>query len=246
MAKRSASEELAVQVLRRRVREVAFQVLYQDDLNPALSPGVGQEFLREQLSDQAILRFAQEELEEFLREGFRDHPLAGQVPLIQAELQRFVREGFSQWRKEDMLALAERLVAGVRRHRAEIDAALARAAEHWTLSRMAATDRNVLRLGAYELLNESTPDPVVLDEAVELARRFGGAKSPGFVNGILDRLRREYSSGGGSVQPAGESMPNAPSPSHAPCPTPLQDSKFRNTLAEGSSWPPRRERPARR
>jgi|YNPMSStandDraft_1061717.scaffolds.fasta_scaffold01234_2 N utilization substance protein B len=228
MAKRSASEELAVQVLRRRAREAAFQVLYQDDLNPGLSPGVAQEFLREQLSDQAILRFAQEELEEFLREGFREHPLAGQPALIQAELQRFVREGFSQWRKEDMWALAERLVAGVRRHRAEIDAALARAAEHWTLPRMAATDRNVLRLGAYELLYESTPDPVVLDEAIELARRFGGAKSPGFVNGILDRLRREYASRGDSSPSAEESTPAPNPPCQAPGPSPLPEKVSRN------------------
>ncbi|MCS7304093.1 MAG: transcription antitermination factor NusB [Thermoguttaceae bacterium] len=192
MTKRSASEELAVQVLRRRAREVAFQVLYQDDLNPGVSPAVGEEFVRRELGDQAILQFAQEELEEFLREGFRDHPMAEQVELIRAELQRFVREGFSQWRKEQMLDLARRLVAGVRRHRTEIDAALARVAHHWALERMAPTDRNVLRLGAYELLYESTPDPVVLDEAIELARRFGGAKSPSFVNGILDRLRREY------------------------------------------------------
>ncbi len=194
MAKRSVSEELAVQVLRRRAREVAFQVLYQEDLNAGLSLAVGEEFIRGQLSAQAILQFAQEELEEFLREGFRDHPLAGQACLIRAELERFVREGFSQWRPEEMLNLARRLVEGVRQHRAEIDAALARAAEHWTLQRMAPTDRNVLRLGAYELLYESTPDPVVLDEAIELARRFGGVKSPAFVNGILDRLRREYAS----------------------------------------------------
>lgn len=192
MTKRSASEELAVQVLRRRTREVVFQVLYQDDLNPGLSPVVGEEFLRGQLSAEGILQFAQEELEEFLREGFADHPLASQPLAIRAELQRFVREGFAQWSKEDMLTLGRRLAAGVRRHRAEIDAALARAAEHWTLERMAPTDRNVLRLGAYELLYESTPAPVVLDEAIELARRFGGAKSPGFVNGILDRLRREH------------------------------------------------------
>ena len=59
---------------------------------------------------------------------------------------------------------------------------------------MAAVDRNVLRLGAYELLQTpQTPPPVVLDEAIELARRFGSADSPAFVNGVLDRvLERKY------------------------------------------------------
>ncbi|HOM17882.1 MAG TPA: transcription antitermination factor NusB [Thermoguttaceae bacterium] len=211
MTKRSASEELAVQVLRRRVREVVFQVLYQDDLNPGLSPVVGEEFLRRQLSAEGVLQFAEEELEEFLREGFADHPLASQPLAIRAELQRFVREGFPQWSEEDMLTLGRRLAAGVRRHRAEIDAALAQAAEHWSLERMAPTDRNVLRLGAYELLYESTPAPVVLDEAIELARRFGGAKSPSFVNGILDRLRRERSSGAASSASAGSAPKDAAS-----------------------------------
>lgn len=191
MVKHSPSEELAVQVLRRRAREVAFQMLYQEDLNPGLSPVVGENFLQEQCSPEGVLRFAREELEEFLREGFADHPLAHQAGLIREELERFVREGFPQWDRADMMDLARRLVAGVRAHREVIDAALARSAEHWTLQRMAPTDRNVLRLGAYELLYESTPDAVVLDEAIELARRFGSAKSPGFVNGILDRLRRE-------------------------------------------------------
>jgi len=202
MVKRSAPEELTVQLLRRRAREAAFQVLYQDDLNPGLSPLVGEDFLRQQLSPAGILQFAQEELEEFLREGFADHPWASQPWAIRAELERFVREGFPQWRQEEMLDLARRLIAGVRSHRAEIDAALARAAEHWTLERMSPTDRNVLRLGTYELLYESTPDPVVLDEAIELARRFGGEKSPGFVNGILDRLRQEHAASG----PAGSAV----------------------------------------
>ena len=55
---------------------------------------------------------------------------------------------------------------------------------------MAAVDRNVLRLAAYELAHTETPTAVVIDEAVELARRFGGDRSPGFVNGVLDALSR--------------------------------------------------------
>jgi N utilization substance protein B len=73
----------------------------------------------------------------------------------------------------------------------EIDSQLAVAAENWRLPRMATVDRNVLRLGAYELLcTPQTPPTVVLDEAIELARRYGSAESPAFVNGVLDKLRQ--------------------------------------------------------
>jgi N utilization substance protein B len=83
------------------------------------------------------------------------------------------------------------LYDGVSQHADAIDAKLAECAENWRLPRMAAVDRNVLRLGAYELLHmPETPHGVVLDEAIELARRFGSADSPGFVNGVLDRLRQ--------------------------------------------------------
>jgi N utilization substance protein B len=74
---------------------------------------------------------------------------------------------------------------------AEIDQRLAEAAENWRLPRMASVDRNALRLGAYQLLfTPETPPAVILDEIIELARRFGTADSPAFVNGVLDQLRR--------------------------------------------------------
>jgi transcription antitermination protein NusB len=73
----------------------------------------------------------------------------------------------------------------------DIDRRLTEAAENWRLVRMAVVDRNVLRLGAYELLHTpETPPSVALDEAIELARRYGSADSPAFVNGVLDRLRQ--------------------------------------------------------
>ena len=83
------------------------------------------------------------------------------------------------------------LYDGVLAHLDEIDRRLGAAAENWRLPRMAAVDRNVLRLGAYEVLfTPDTPLTVAIDEAIELARRYGSADSPGFVNGVLDRLRR--------------------------------------------------------
>jgi N utilization substance protein B len=89
---------------------------------------------------------------------------------------------------DELVAFAQSLVAGVRRNRAELDQLLDRMAENWSLGRMATTDRNVLRLGAYEILYSDTPARVAINEAVELAKRFGSGQSAQFVNGILDRF----------------------------------------------------------
>ena len=89
---------------------------------------------------------------------------------------------------DELLDFARSLLSGVRRNRQELDALLARTADNWRLERMAATDRNVLRLGAFEILYADTPGRVAINEAVELAKRFGSAQSAHFVNGILDRF----------------------------------------------------------
>lgn len=83
---------------------------------------------------------------------------------------------------------AAELVRGITLHRSELDALLSEHATNWRLSRMAAVDRNTLRIGAYELSYSDTPARIVLDEAIELARRFGSDPSPAFVNGILDAV----------------------------------------------------------
>lgn len=107
-------------------------------------------------------------------------------PGIQPEvLDAFVLQ---RLRDAELIDLARSLVAGVRRNRSELDELLGRTADNWSLKRMAATDRNVLRLGAYEILYAETPDRVAINEAVELAKRFGTAHSAQFVNGILDRF----------------------------------------------------------
>jgi transcription antitermination protein NusB len=125
---------------RSRARQVAFQVLYQDDLNPRGPTAVADKFI------------------------------------------------VSRLREDELIAFARDLVAGVRKNRPELDELIEKAAENWSLKRMAVTDRNVLRLGAYELLHSDTPDRVAIDEAVELAKRFGSAQSAPFVNGVLDKL----------------------------------------------------------
>ncbi len=129
---------------RSRAREVALQILFEEDLNPDHSLAAADRFLRRRLHhDPALVDFA------------------------------------------------TGLVAGVRRHRAELDARLAARAAHWSLRRMAATDRNVLRLGAYEILYTDTPERVAITEAVDLARRFGSRQSGPFVNGLLDGVAQE-------------------------------------------------------
>ena len=81
------------------------------------------------------------------------------------------------------------LTAGVASHREELDALIRRFSEHWRLERMATVDRNLLRLAAYELLYERRiPPKVVINEAIELAKRYGTEDSGAFVNGILDQI----------------------------------------------------------
>jgi len=92
-----------------------------------------------------------------------------------------------------LIDFAQQLLAGVRKHQEKVDARLEETARNWRLSRMAATDRNVLRLGAYEILFTDTPDRVVINEAIELAKRYGTNNSSQFVNGVLDRLMSQAS-----------------------------------------------------
>ncbi len=129
---------------RSRAREVALQVLYEDDMNPGHSVVASDEFLRRRLNND-----------------------------------------------RDLVEFASALVAGVRKNRHELDELLGQRAKNWSLQRMATTDRNVLRLGTFEILFTDTPGRVAINEAVDLARRFGAEQSAQFVNGILDRFLQE-------------------------------------------------------
>lgn len=91
-----------------------------------------------------------------------------------------------------VVSFAEALVRGTVEHLAKIDAIVQRASRNWRLERMARVDRNLLRLATYELTYEpSVPARVVINEAIEVAKRFGASESPAFVNGILDRISQE-------------------------------------------------------
>jgi transcription antitermination protein NusB len=90
---------------------------------------------------------------------------------------------------------AETLVRGVIASIETIDESITKHAEHWKLQRMPAVDRNLLRIAVYELLKTETPAAVVIDESLELARRFAGEESVHFINGVLDAVRKEFRPG---------------------------------------------------
>jgi len=88
-------------------------------------------------------------------------------------------------------AFAEALLRGVIERQPEIDSLIDRRALGWGLDRLSLVDRNILRIGLYELLYGDTPPEVAIDEAVELAKTYGTEKAPAFINGILDRVWKE-------------------------------------------------------
>jgi N utilization substance protein B len=131
--------------------------------------------------------------------------------LYQAEVgEAPMAEVLSQfWRHEtvpdDVRAFAERLALGTITSLDDIDRLLREGIEHWRLERLGAVDRGVLRLAVYEFLHEpDTPRVVIIDEAIELAKRFGGEESGQFVNGILDALRKRLE----NLPPGGGAMTN--------------------------------------
>jgi transcription antitermination protein NusB len=85
----------------------------------------------------------------------------------------------------------EELVRGTVEKAPQIDAQIQAKAEHWRLERMAVVDRNILRLAIFELMQNTVPAPIVIDEALELARQFSNDESMSFINGLLDAIRRQ-------------------------------------------------------
>jgi len=95
---------------------------------------------------------------------------------------------------EEVRVFTRKLVTGTRDSAEEIDALLTAAAENWRLDRMALVDRNILRMAVFEMLHiEEIPAKVSINEAIELGKRFSTKQSGSFINGILDRIRRERS-----------------------------------------------------
>lgn len=120
----------------------------------------------------------------------------------------------------EVAQFADHVARGAWGRRREIDGMLERALIRWSLSRITPVDRNILRLGLFELLEPGeAPMPVAIHEAIELAKRFGDTDSPSFVNGVLDAVRRDQL-GGKDADPAPsaaavnpQTSPDCPAPS---------------------------------
>ncbi len=108
------------------------------------------------------------------------------------EVDRFLRANVGD---ANAVAFAQELIRGVTELHHRLDEEIQSVSENWTVSRMSTTDRTILRLGTYELLYTETPGEVIIDQAVELAKRFGTTQSGAFVNGILDRLMHKIRGG---------------------------------------------------
>lgn len=146
---------------RRRAREIALQILIQGDVSPEIEGAVATRLYFDQLAEGVL-----EEAEDEARDGAR-----------LASPDR---------------TLIDELVLGVATHREELDAIVQDLSRNWRIERMALVERNVIRLALFEMKYvPSIPTNVALNEAVELAKRFGTAEGAAFVNGLLDRAATE-------------------------------------------------------
>jgi N utilization substance protein B len=158
---------------RRRARELVLQFLYQVDMNAPKNgkvPRRGAPAVRDANAEGTDEEGTDEEGERAIDEVITSF-----------------WESFKT--KEDLRPFFRELALGVLTHRARIDAAIDAASANWKLSRMAVVDRNILRFSTYELLYlDDIPPSVTINEAIEIAKRFGTAESPSFINGILDNI----------------------------------------------------------
>lgn len=159
---------------RRTAREMAIQMLYQSELGDSPLPQV----------------FSNFDVAPYLAsDGEDEAPRAGRARVEED------RAGFARRKRqvEEAFSYAQELVRGTVDHRGEIDALIRAQADNWRLERMPAVDRNILRLAVFEMLFEKDiPKLVVLDEAIELAKKFGSEQSGRFVNGLLDGMLKQH------------------------------------------------------
>ena len=90
----------------------------------------------------------------------------------------------------EQVRYAHSLIEGVTLQKKESDAQIEAVLENWKFSRLAETDKNVLRIGVFELMNSKEPVAILINEAIEIAKEYGDKKSGGFVNGVLDKIRK--------------------------------------------------------
>jgi transcription antitermination protein NusB len=168
---------------RRTAREMAVQMLYQGDLGGSAPPQIFSSFdLTEYL--------AQEAAREKKPGGKGARARSARSSDIEADRADYARR---KQRVDEAFHYAQALVRGTLDHREEIDGLIRGQADNWRLERMPPVDRNILRLAVYEMLFETDiPKLVVVDEAIELAKKFGSEQSGRFVNGLLDGLLKQH------------------------------------------------------
>ena len=102
----------------------------------------------------------------------------------------------------EIRGFAEELVLGVHDDLRELDRWIIGSAEHWRIERMAVVDRNVLRMAVHEIVHDpETPDAVIIDEAIEVAKKYGSEESGSFINGVLDAIRKRKERGDLGTKP---------------------------------------------
>jgi transcription antitermination factor NusB len=172
---------------RRTAREMAVQMLYQSDLGGSPLPHIFNTFdLSEYLAREAAAA------EKRRRAGLGEEEEPGAAARDGGDDR--AERGRQRKRVEEAFLYAQELVRGAVEHQEKVDDLIRSQADNWRLERMPAVDRNILRLAIYEMLFErETPKLVVLDEAIELAKKFGSEQSGRFVNGLLDGLLKQHS-----------------------------------------------------
>jgi transcription antitermination protein NusB len=95
--------------------------------------------------------------------------------------------------QDDIVSYARILLAGIKREQAALDDCIEKASEHWKISRITYVDKNILRVAIYEMLHAAdVPPKVAIDEALELAKKFGSEDSKDFINGVLDKILKDH------------------------------------------------------
>lgn len=175
---------------RHTAREMAIQMLYQHDLGGSSLPQVFRHF------DVAAYLLAEDE--ELGGDGPPPGRQAAGEQAGKPAASRGEEPEKARKRVDDAFEHARSLVEGAATHRDEIDELIRSQADNWRLERMPAVDRNILRLAVYELLHQpDVPKLVVLDEAIELAKKYGSEQSSRFINGLLDGLLKQRTAEGG-------------------------------------------------
>lgn len=159
-------------------RQVAFQLLYQEDLNPGTGADLNDDFIFAEL--QGLCRKKKDD------QGTAKEEIGQPIQPVNEDIT--TDSPVSHRDFNGLIHFVKDLVNGTLKYRNEIDQMIGNLAENWSVSRMAKTDRNILRLAVFEMIHKKTPKAIVIHEALNLGSRFGTENSSAFMNGILDKV----------------------------------------------------------